>query len=76
MENYPSNQVHGHNKKGLGPGGIAFVCGAAVLATCAALFLVYQMNRTDPPKTKGLEEESISAFPSPPMTTTDRGEFT
>lgn len=74
IENYPSIGADGHNKKGLGPGGIAFICGAALVATSAALFVVIRINRAHAPKPKGLDG-SNNTLHSIPMTT-DRGEGT
>ncbi|KAL5741806.1 hypothetical protein ACOSP7_028538 [Xanthoceras sorbifolium] len=71
IEKPPSIEADGHNKKGMGPGGIAFICGVALVATCAALFVVIQINRARAQRLKGWDR-SNSTLHSVSMTT-DRG---
>lgn len=72
VENYPSNDIDQKHKKGMSPGGVAFlVCGLALLATCAALFIAFRVNHACVERRNSLE--STSTMHSLPISTA-RGE--
>ncbi|KAK9193873.1 hypothetical protein WN944_004573 [Citrus x changshan-huyou] len=68
VENYPSNDIDQKHKKGMSPGGIAFlVCGLALAATCAALFIAFRINQARAARHNSLE--STSTMHSLPIST-------
>ncbi|KAL9428400.1 hypothetical protein AB3S75_030402 [Citrus x aurantiifolia] len=68
VENYPSNDIDQKHKKGMSPGGIAFlVCGLALVATCAALFIAFRINQARAARHNSLE--STSTMHSLPIST-------
>lgn len=72
VENYPSNDIDQKHKKGMSPGGIAFlVCGLALAATCAALFIAFRINQARAARHNSLE--STTTMHSLPISTA-RGE--
>ncbi|TXG57701.1 hypothetical protein EZV62_015530 [Acer yangbiense] len=73
IEKHPSIEAKRHSNKGLGPGGIAFICGVALVATFAALFVVIRINRARAQRLKRLDSSNSrlrhSERHSVPMTT-------
>ncbi|KAJ4705593.1 putative Receptor protein kinase CLAVATA1 [Melia azedarach] len=56
VEDYPSSEIDHKYKKGISPGGVAsLVCGLALAATCAALFIAFRINRARADRCNSLE---------------------
>ncbi|XP_061348889.1 protein STRUBBELIG-RECEPTOR FAMILY 2-like [Gastrolobium bilobum] len=67
IENYAPPKVRKHKKKGMGPGGIAFVVGGVTLiVTGMALFIAIRLNRYHTQGLKSLESNH-SSMPSHPI---------
>lgn len=68
---YPSHKAGRQKKKGLGPGGLAFMIGGVTLmTTCAALIIVIRIHRSRAKKRLRVEICSDCSHHSIPLSTT------